>query len=83
MSILCQYKDALGKPNEGVHSYRIFNMAAVDLAMSAAAAGVIAYNYGHNIYTSFIIILFIILITSTIVHKSFCVETPLTKLIFD
>lgn len=28
---LCEYKDIFGIPNEGVHSYRLFNIAIVDV----------------------------------------------------
>jgi len=27
---LCKYKNVLGKPKEGIHKYRIFNIAIVD-----------------------------------------------------
>ena len=27
---LCKYKDILSKPNEGVHSIKIFNISIVD-----------------------------------------------------
>ena len=31
---LKQYKDIFGKPNEGVHSYRLFDVAIVDLLLT-------------------------------------------------
>ena len=30
----CKYKDLFGKPGEGVHSYRIFNIAIVDVILT-------------------------------------------------
>ena len=35
---LCKYKDILGKPGQGVHSYRIFNIAIVDVILTISAA---------------------------------------------
>jgi hypothetical protein len=31
---LCKYKNLLGKPKEGVHKYRIFNIAIVYLILT-------------------------------------------------
>ena len=37
----CQYKDLFGKVGEGVHSYRIFNIAVVDVLLTVLLAFVI------------------------------------------
>jgi len=71
---LCQYKDIFGKPNEGVHSYRIFNIAIVDLLFTLIAALLISY---YTTY-SFIMICIILLIASLFFHTIFCVDTTLT-----
>jgi hypothetical protein len=34
MSLLCKYKNMFGIPNKGLHSYRIFNIAIVDLTLT-------------------------------------------------
>ena len=39
---LCPYKNIFGKPNEGVHSYRIFDIAIVDLVSTIVAAYLIS-----------------------------------------
>ena len=44
---LCKYKDILGRPNEGVHSFRIFNIAIVDVLLTILAA------YILSIFTKF------------------------------
>lgn len=31
---LCKYKNILGEPGKGVHSYRIFNIAIVDVLLT-------------------------------------------------
>ena len=35
---LCCYHNALGKPDEGVHKYRIFNLAIADIVLTFALA---------------------------------------------
>lgn len=56
---LCKYKDILGRPNEGVHSFRIFNIAIVDVLLTilAAPSGILSiftkFNliyYNINVY---------------------------------
>ena len=42
---LCQYKDILGKPGKGIHSYRVFGLAIADVIMTLIAAYVIAYMF--------------------------------------
>ena len=41
--MLCKYKDALGKPKTGIHSYRIFNIAIADVIMTIIAALIISF----------------------------------------
>ena len=74
---LCKFKDIFGKPNEGPHSYRIFNIAIVDAGLTIIIGYFIAKYFKLNLlYT--LIGLFIL---GTIVHKLFCVETTLTKML--
>ena len=35
---LCKYSDILGKPNETVHSYRLFGIAILDVIMTIIVA---------------------------------------------
>lgn len=32
-SRLCRYRDMLGRPNEGVHSIKLFNIAIIDVGV--------------------------------------------------
>ena len=41
--MLCKYKDALGKPNQGIHQYRFLGVAIVDVIMTIIAAFIISY----------------------------------------
>ena len=75
---LCQYKDALGKPGVGIHSYRIFNIAIVDVIMTFIGAFIISYFL--NI--SFIRTSIFLFILGIILHHIFCVKTTIDKLLF-
>jgi hypothetical protein len=75
---LCKYKDILGKPREGPHSFRIFNFAIVDILLTILLA------YILSIYTKykFIYTLLFSFIFGIICHKIFCVKTTIDKLLF-
>jgi hypothetical protein len=75
---LCKYKDILGVPGKGVHSYRIFNIAIVDVIMTIIGAFLISYFFKLSfLYTT--IFLFIL---GIILHHIFCVRTTIDKLLF-
>jgi hypothetical protein len=77
--MLCQYKDVFGKPGTGVHSYRIFNIAYVDVLATVFLAFVI-YLFMPNY--NFLTILFFVFLLGIIMHHIFCVRTTVDKLIF-
>jgi hypothetical protein len=75
---LCQYKDIFGKPRKGVHAYRLLDIAMVDLIATIISAILVAKWIEYDFITVFLFLM----ILSVFVHKLFCVETTLTKLIF-
>lgn len=75
---LCKYKDALGKPGVGIHSYRIFNIAIADVIMTFIGAFIISYSL--NI--SFVWTCIFLFILGIILHRIFCVKTTIDKLLF-
>jgi hypothetical protein len=75
---LCPYKNIFGKPNEGIHSYRIFDVAIVDVIFTVFGAYLIA-KFGKY---DFKIVLFILFLLGIISHRIFCVRTTIDKLIF-
>ena len=75
---LCLYKDLFGRPREGAHSYRIFDIAVVDVAATVVVAYVIARIFGLSFWKS-LVVLFIVGILS---HRMFCVRTTVDKLVF-
>ena len=76
--LFCKYKDALGKPNEGVHKYRIFNIAIVDVVMTIIGAWIISWIFKSNFFAT----LLILFLLGIILHKIFCVNTTINNLLF-
>jgi hypothetical protein len=73
---MSEFKDIFGAPNTGVHKYRMFGLAAVDLIGTV----VIAYAINGFVINYALLFIFIILmILSVIIHKAFGVETALVK----
>ena len=69
-----------GAPNTGLHKYRIFNIAIIDLVFTIVLAYII---HKYNPKYKFIHILSILVITGIFLHKLFCVRTTVDKLLFD
>lgn len=76
--MLCQYKNIFGKPNQGIHSYRIANIAIVDLILTI----ILAYIISQYMNNSFIYVFMAIFITGILLHRLFCVNTTINQLIF-
>ena len=76
---LCKFKNALGEPGKGIHSYRLFGLAIMDVIMTIIAAYIISYFTNYN-FTYTLIFLFIL---GIILHRLFCVRTTIDKLLFD
>lgn len=75
---LCKYKDIFGKENTGIHSHRIFNIAIMDVLGTFIIAIIIAYFFNFN----YIITVIIAFLLGIILHRLFCVNTTINKLIF-
>jgi len=85
-SALCAYKDIFGVPGTGLHSYRIMNIAIVDVLTTLILAFVI-----HQIileswldihWISIWWVLAACFISGIIAHRLFCVRTTVDKLLF-
>jgi hypothetical protein len=75
--MLCQYKDLLGVPGQGVHTH-FMGFAWRDTLMTIIGGFLIALVFKFNIlYT--IIGLFII---GILFHRLFCVRTTVDKILF-
>jgi len=78
--MLCQYNQILGKVEKGVHSYRIFNIAIVDVALTIIV-GYVIYSITDKKYklSNILIVLFLL---GIFMHRIFCVRTTVDKLLF-
>ena len=83
---LCRYKDLFGKPGEGAHSYRIFNIAIIDVLSTIISAYLIYFilRYVLNIMCiNYWWILLGVFLLGILLHRLFCVRTTIDKLLFN
>ncbi len=81
---LCKYKNILGKPNEGIHSVRLFNISIMDVLLTIILGILIQLFLMRvcHIYIDLFIILFILFSLGILLHRLFCVRTTIDKLLF-
>ena len=75
---LCKYKNSLGVPKKGIHSYRLFGLAIADVIMTILLALFISYIFKY----SFLYTTITVFILGIILHRMFCVRTTIDKLLF-
>ena len=76
----CPFKDIFGKPGEGAHSIRIFDIAVVDTLLTILGAfGIHKLLPGSNFW----VVLVVLFILGIILHRLFCVRTTIDKLLFN
>lgn len=75
---MCKYKDALGIPGKGIHSYRLFGVAIMDVIMTIIGAFIFSFffktKFAYTLITLFLLGIFL--------HRMFCVRTTIDKLLF-
>ena len=76
---LCDYKNALGVPGKGIHSFRFGGVAIADVVMTIIAAFIISFIYKIN-FSYTLIFLFLL---GIFLHHIFCVKTTIDKLLFN
>ena len=77
--MLCKYRDIFGKVNTGLHAYRLFNIAIVDVLLTILLGFIIKYVFPSVNIWYVLIGLFLLAI---IIHRIFCVQTTINKLLF-
>ena len=81
MTIFCKYSELFGKVGEGIHSYRIFDIALIDVIVTI----IFAY-FIHKLFLKkykFYQVLIGIFIVGVIVHRLFCVRSAVDKMLFN
>ncbi len=75
---LCEHRDVFGRPGEGVHAYRIFRLAAVDVVGTIGICVAIAYAFGLNVWAT----LAAGFLLGIVMHRLFCVNTTINRALF-
>lgn len=78
--MFCEYKNLFGEVNKGVHSIRIpyVNLALVDTLLTIIVSGIISVLFDVNFW----LVLLILFLLGIILHRLFCVNTTIDKLLF-
>lgn len=78
--MFCQYSNIFGKIKEGVHKYRLFDLAIADVIMTFIGAYFLQQVFFKKYeYYQVLLGLFIL---GIILHRIFCVKTTIDKLLF-
>jgi len=75
--MLCKYTNIFGKPKEGIHSIRIYDIAIIDVILTIIFSFIISYYYKINFY----LVLTVLFIIGEILHLIFCVNTTIINYI--
>lgn len=73
-----KYKNIFGKPKEGPHSYRIMNIAMVDVLFTILFGVIIAYFGKYKLW----IVLLVLFTLGILAHRLFCVRTTIDRFLF-
>lgn len=75
--MLSDYKDALGKPGEGIHSHFGLGFAVIDVALTALAAYILSSSFNIGFIFAFLILI----VLGIAMHYIFGVQTALNRAI--
>ena len=76
--IFSKYKNIFGKPKEGAHSYRIMNIAIVDVLSTILLGILISYFGKYKLW----VVLVVLFTLGILVHRLFCVRTTIDRFLF-
>ena len=77
--MLCQYSNIFGQPGVGFHNHFGTPIAVLDLGLTAVAAYWVSKKYRYK----FIPTMGAFMVGAVLIHKLFCVDTALNKMLFD
>lgn len=73
------YSDILGKPGTGIHQYRLFGLAIVDVIFTFIGAYILYKIFKKYSFWVYLISLFVL---GIILHHLFGVKTTIEKVLF-
>jgi hypothetical protein len=74
----CKYKDIFGIPKKGVHRYRLFGLAIVDVVFTILGAFLFSYLFRFPFWYC----LGFLFLSGIVLHRLFCVRTTIDTLLF-
>ena len=83
MELLCKFSNIFGKPNEGLHQYRIFDVAIVDVVLTFVGAYILFILLNNIFNTSYYIYVIVLFLVGVVMHRLFCVRTTVDRALFD
>lgn len=75
----CPYRFIFGKPGEGIHAYRIFDIAIVDVLMTLLGGYLLSFVFPRVPKVYVITGLFVL---GILMHRLFCVRTKIDGILF-
>jgi hypothetical protein len=75
---LCKYKEAFGKPGEGIHRFRIYDFSVVDILVTLLGASLISYFSGVSLRY----VIPFTFVFGVFVHRMLCVRTTVDRMLF-
>jgi uncharacterized membrane protein YcaP (DUF421 family) len=78
MCIFNEYRHIFGKEKKGIHSYRLFNFAIMDIIFTIIGSIILTYFLKINVFILFIILILL----GILLHYLFCVETTLNLYLY-
>lgn len=75
----CPFKDIFGKPGEGVHSWRVLDVAVVDTVLTFILAMIIKIYFLKTF--SFVQVLVGTFVIGEVMHFLFCVDTKVIRVL--
>lgn len=76
----CKYSDIFGKVKSGIHSYRVFDVAIMDVILTIIGAFLLQLLFPT---INFFVILLMLFVIGIGLHRLFCVRTTIDKLLFE
>ena len=76
--MLCQYKNVLGEPKKGIHSYRLFNIALFDVFLTIFVSFIISFIFRLH----FLVVFVLLFLLGILLHYLFCVKTTINIFLF-
>ena len=80
MCIFAKYSNIFGEPRKGVHSYRLYDFAIIDIIFTMIGTFLIGTYYKYN-FNKMIILFLIIFFIGQILHLLFCVKTKFIQIL--